>query len=80
MTIRHTDGLPDNRVTCSECTHSDGGSFRCRRLKVSILPDLPLRCAHFTPLVSASDQRNGVERWPNLQGDIETERKRMQKK
>jgi hypothetical protein len=74
MTIRHQDGLPDDRVTCSECRHCDGGSYFCRKYRMPTLAELPLRCMGFDPLPSAADQRNGSERWPTMKKDIEEAR------
>ena len=71
MTIRHDDGLPEDRVVCGECRHCDGGSYFCRKYRMPTISELPLRCVGFDPLSSAVDQRNGSERWPTMKKDIE---------
>lgn len=73
--MRTTDGLPDDRVVCSTCTHFDGGSYRCRALRMSALADVPLRCVTYQPIRSQVDQRPGKERWPTLAADIDSARR-----
>jgi hypothetical protein len=68
--IDHGDGLPDDRIVCTDCRHSDPEHYWCRSLRTSILPDVPLRCMSFEPLHFVADQRTGVQRWPTLQRDI----------
>ena len=58
--------LPDDRITCLQCSGCDAGSFRCRSLKIGTILDLPRRCVYFVPIASVKDQRTGRERWPQL--------------
>jgi len=63
--------FPDDRIVCTECTHCDAGSYRCRRFNTSTILDLPRRCTGFQPVKQLVDQRPGTERWPTLKREIE---------
>lgn len=64
------DGLPDDRITCTQCTQMNERSKVCRVFKSQCIPDLPRRCVHFEPIASIADRRNGKERWPDIEAQI----------
>lgn len=68
------DGLPDDRVTCGQCSHFDGRRT-CKRYEMHTWKDLPLRCLGFDPAPRETDRRTGPQRWPTMRADIESARK-----
>jgi hypothetical protein len=74
--IEHGDGLPDDRVTCLMCANLQQRRVsHCRRYRMDVQPEVPLRCLGFMPLPQAADQRTGSERWPTMLADIEEMRR-----
>lgn len=63
-----SDGLPDDRITCQQCTamSPSGKGGVCSVFQQRTLLDLPRRCIHFVPIRGAADQRTGKQRWPHI--------------
>lgn len=65
-----SDGLPDDRITCQQCTSMDRNGM-CRCFKSKTIQTLRRRCIHFTPMRSLIDQRTGAQRWPTIVAEIQ---------
>ena len=68
------DGLPDDRILCTDCANSrpahHGNTF-CVPFRSDMLPALKRRCVKFVPRREVQDQRTGAERWPTILAEIE---------
>lgn len=68
--MTRSDGLPDDRVFCTQCQACDPARHYCRVTRTSTMIDVALRCVSYKPLRSEGDQRPGAVRWPSLLRDI----------
>lgn len=66
--------MSDDRVTCSTCCLCSVGKKRCMEQDLGVDITLPRRCILYIPTHVDPDSRNGRERWPDLQKQIEQAR------